>query len=116
MVRAIGMTVLIPPRIAYSEADDNTGYTGLVGLTSSHISFHHWDCLSPGLLQYDIFSSKEFDCDIAIETIRTFWKCRVLSAVRIYRGECPRMTDLLVEDRGSLDGELMIPLEIEIGS
>ena len=96
MVEAIGMTVLIPPRVAYSLGEGNTGYTGLIGLTTSHLSFHHWDCLNPGVLQYDIFSAKRFDCDVAMNAITEFWRCRVTSAILIDRSNPLSVKSLVV--------------------
>ena len=94
MVDAIGMTTLIPPAIAYSPDENNTGYTGFVGLTSSHISFHHWDCLVPGVLQYDVFSAKRFDCETVLESIVDFWRCRILTTTLLDRGDSVSLRDL----------------------
>jgi S-adenosylmethionine/arginine decarboxylase-like enzyme len=95
MVHRIGMQIAIPPRIAYSEKPGNTGYLALVGITTSHVTLHHWDCSDPGVLQYDVFSCREFDPAIVLDCIERFWNCTFRTAHLIKRYPEFAVVDLL---------------------
>jgi S-adenosylmethionine/arginine decarboxylase-like enzyme len=95
MVSKIGMTVALPPRVGYSNRPENTGFIGIVGITTSHIAFHHWDCVDPGVLQYDVFSCKDFDPDVVMNSVRAFWRCSIVSSVLISRYPTFSIQDLL---------------------
>lgn len=98
IVKDIGMTILTPPQIGYSNEPDNTGYSGTIGITTSHISFHHWDCISPGALQYDIFSCRQFEETIAARDIVAFWQCSIISAKVMTRWPHFCIVDLSIAD------------------
>jgi S-adenosylmethionine/arginine decarboxylase-like enzyme len=85
LVRRIDMHILIPPRAAYSREPNNTGYTGFVGVTMSHIAFHHWDISDPGILHVEVFSCKPFEPDSVIEATKRFWDCRIETADLLVR-------------------------------
>ena len=70
VVDRIGMTMLIPPQVGYSNRDANTGYTGFLGITTSHIAFHHYAMPNPGILHFEVFSCRTFDTDHAVKLFR----------------------------------------------
>ncbi len=69
LVSVIDMQILIPPQVAFSH---QKAWTGLVGIVTSHISFHFWTI--EGYLQLDIYSCKRFDIPKTVTFLDNFWK------------------------------------------
>ena len=69
LVGLLDMEVLIEPQLKFSH---QKAWTGLIGIVTSHISFHFWTVEK--LLQLDIYSCKEFDKEKALRFIKDFWK------------------------------------------
>ncbi len=68
LVKEIDMQVLIDPVTKFSHAQ---AWTGLIGIITSHISFHYWTIEQ--YVQMDIYSCKEFDINKAKEFLDKFW-------------------------------------------
>ncbi len=79
LVKHLKMKVLIPARVKMV----SDGWTGLVGITTSHISFHHWN--DEHYVQVDIYSCKKFNPKLAINYINRFWKSTRVHALFIDR-------------------------------
>ena len=47
-------------------------WTGLIGIITSHISFHYWT--KEKYLQLDIYSCKEFNIEKTRKFLKDFWK------------------------------------------
>ncbi len=52
------MNIAIAPRCHFVQDEGNKGLTGIVCLTTSHASFHHWS--ETGLLMLDVYSCKNY--------------------------------------------------------
>jgi S-adenosylmethionine/arginine decarboxylase-like enzyme len=76
----IKMEVLIAPAVAFSQ---HKAWTGLIGIVTSHISFHYWTIEQR--LQLDIYSCKAFDVEILIHYLRNFWQLTEEHALFIKR-------------------------------
>jgi len=72
LIEDLDMEVLIAPRVVYSDLEGNRGITAIAGITTSHIAIHCWDEEDPALVEFDIYSCKDFDKDIAINFLRQF--------------------------------------------
>lgn len=68
LVTEIDMQVLIDPVFKFSK---NDAWTGLIGIITSHMSFHYWT--KEQYLQLDIYSCKAFDVQNAIVYLNKFW-------------------------------------------
>lgn len=68
LVDEIETKVLIPAQLKFSH---QKAWTGLMGIVTSHISFHHWTI--DEYLQLDIYSCKEFNKEKTIIFINDFW-------------------------------------------
>ena len=79
----IYMEELIPPAFKFSH---QKAWTGLVGIMTSHISFHYW--MAEQYVQLDIYSCKEFDRKKAINFLNKFWKASEIKALFIDRKFC----------------------------
>jgi S-adenosylmethionine/arginine decarboxylase-like enzyme len=64
----INMKVLIDPSVKLSE---HNAWTGLIGIVTSHISFHYW--IDENYVQMDIYSCKAYSRKKAIRFMREFW-------------------------------------------
>ncbi len=80
LVKKLEMKTLIPPTVVLS---NKNAYTGIIGIVSSHISFHFW--LDDGQLQLDIYSCKNFNKNEAIAFIKKWWQITKYNALFIKR-------------------------------
>ena len=60
LVETVGMKVVAGPTSVYVSVPGNEGLTGTVTLATSHASIHIWDNAEPPMVQFDIYSCKEF--------------------------------------------------------
>lgn len=68
LIKVIKMDCLIPAQV---ELSHQNAWTGLVGIVTSHISFHYW--VNEGYVQLDVYSCKDFDRKNAVAFISDFW-------------------------------------------
>lgn len=61
LVELIDMQILMDAKAIYCEDLGNEGVTGIVGLTTSHSSFHSWSEIEKPFINFDIYSCREFD-------------------------------------------------------
>ncbi len=69
LIKEIDMQILIEPVFKFSH---NDAWTGLMGIITSHISFHYWTIEQ--YVQLDIYSCKEFDIEKTKTFLDNFWK------------------------------------------
>ena len=67
LVRALGMQKLFEPIAIHGRF----GFTGIVGIVTSHIAFHYFD--EDKSLHFDIYSCKSYDLGSVMERIDDFW-------------------------------------------
>ncbi len=72
LIQKIDMKILDGPHLVYCDMEGNRGLTGIAIIETSHIALHSWDEISPGLIELDIFSCKNFDSNDVIDAIREF--------------------------------------------
>lgn len=72
LVKKIDMKILMGPMSTYLDKEGNRGMTGVCIIETSHIAIHVWDEESPGLVQLDIYSCKDFDKDVVFEHFGCF--------------------------------------------
>lgn len=61
LVSIVDMEILFDAQALYCEDLGNEGLTGIVGLTTSHASFHAWHMAEKPFVQFDLYSCKMFD-------------------------------------------------------
>jgi S-adenosylmethionine/arginine decarboxylase-like enzyme len=85
LVDKIGMEVFMPPICKFDTTEGNIGLTGIIGLTTSHISFHAWnksDKVKQPFINMDVYSCKDFNSDVVLKHMEVFgiidWKWQVI--------------------------------------
>jgi S-adenosylmethionine/arginine decarboxylase-like enzyme len=61
LVEKIDMKIIKGPFASYVNKEGNRGLTGIVMIETSHIAFHIWDEVRPGLVQFDLYTCGELD-------------------------------------------------------
>jgi S-adenosylmethionine/arginine decarboxylase-like enzyme len=61
LVDKIDMKIIKGPFASYVNKEGNRGLTGIVMIETSHIAFHIWDEVRPGLVQFDLYTCGELD-------------------------------------------------------
>jgi S-adenosylmethionine/arginine decarboxylase-like enzyme len=72
LVKDIDMKILMGPFVTYLDKEGNRGLTGVCVIETSHMAMHVWDESSPGLLELDVYSCKDFDPAIVMQAIQEF--------------------------------------------
>ena len=72
LVSKVGMVVVAGPTSIYVNEPGNEGITGTITLATSHASIHIWDAVVPSLVQFDIYSCKEYDINEVLNHLNEF--------------------------------------------
>lgn len=72
LISDIGMKTLLGPYAVYSDMVGNRGLTCIAAIDTSSITIHCWDEDTPGTIQMDIYSCKDFDINIAFDALKEF--------------------------------------------
>lgn len=76
----IDMEVLIEPVFKFSH---QKAWTGLIGIVTSHISFHFWTIEK--YVQFDIYSCKDFNVERAVKFLNDFWQVKTNKTLFVTR-------------------------------
>ena len=72
LVKLVGMEILMDANAIYCEDLGNEGVTGVVGLTTSHASFHSWHDEEEPFINFDLYSCKDFSVVDVLKHINEF--------------------------------------------
>jgi S-adenosylmethionine/arginine decarboxylase-like enzyme len=72
LVDKVGMAVVAGPTSVYVDEPGNEGITGTITLATSHAAIHVWDAETPSLVQFDIYSCKEYSIEKVLDHINEF--------------------------------------------
>lgn len=61
LVNRIDMKIIKGPFASYVDKPGNKGLTAIVMIETSHIAFHIWDEVDPGLIQFDLYTCGTLD-------------------------------------------------------
>ncbi len=70
LVNKIDMKIIKGPFASYVNKEGNRGLTGIVMIETSHIAFHIWDELRPGLVQFDLYTCGQLELDKVISIFK----------------------------------------------
>ena len=91
LVDTVGMKVVAGPTSVYVSDPGNEGLTGTVTLATSHASIHIWDNAEPPMVQFDIYSCKEFTLEQVMKCFDP-WGLIKAEWVMIDRNGAPTIT------------------------
>jgi S-adenosylmethionine/arginine decarboxylase-like enzyme len=91
LVETVGMKVVAGPTSVYVSDPGNEGLTGTVTLATSHASIHIWDNAEPPMVQFDIYSCKEFTLEQVMKCFNP-WGLIKAECVMIDRNSTPTIT------------------------
>lgn len=87
LVDLIDMQILMDAKAIYCEDLGNEGVTGIVGLTTSHASFHAWHEVEKPFIQVDVYSCRKFDHNAVIDFIASAFGAKDASFLFIDRNK-----------------------------
>lgn len=73
LVDRIDMKIIKGPFASYVDKPGNKGLTAIVMIETSHVAFHIWDEVDPGLVQFDLYTCGELNLsDVLLAFGETF--------------------------------------------
>mgnify|MGYP003335437126 FL=1 len=72
VISSVGMKCIGGPLVVHSDMEGNAGYTAVAILDFSHLAIHSWDEISPALIEFDLFSCKNFDIETVLTKLNEF--------------------------------------------
>lgn len=70
LVEKIDMKIIKGPFASYVNVEGNRGLTGIVMIETSHIAFHIWDEVRPGLVQFDLYTCGQLELDKVVSIFK----------------------------------------------
>ena len=70
LVNQIDMKIIKGPFASYVDKEGNKGLTAIVMIETSHIAFHIWDEVDPGLIQFDLYTCGRLELDKVISIFK----------------------------------------------
>lgn len=71
LVEQIDMKIIKGPFASYVDKDGNKGLTAIVMIETSHIAFHIWDEVDPGLVQFDLYTCGKLELENVIKIFKS---------------------------------------------
>jgi len=109
LVEKIDMKIIKGPFASYVNKEGNRGLTGIVMIETSHIAFHIWDEVRPGLVQFDLYTCGQLELDKVISIFKETFELDTLDYVLF-----DRENGFVVESSGTIPSQLEYSLEEEI--
>ncbi len=80
LVKLVDMQILMDAKAIYCEDLGNEGVTGVVGLTTSHSSFHAWHMAERPFINFDLYSCHDFPTQVIFDHLKEFGavECRYM--------------------------------------
>ena len=70
LVNQIDMKIIKGPFASYVDKEGNKGLTAIVMIETSHIAFHIWDEVDPGLIQFDLYTCGQLELNKVISIFK----------------------------------------------
>ena len=97
LVDSIDMKIIKGPFASYVNVEGNRGLTGIVMIETSHIAFHIWDEVRPGLVQFDLYTCGQLELDKVVSIFKDTFDVVSMDYVLF-----DRENGFVVENQGSL--------------
>lgn len=98
LVDLVDMEILFDAKAIYCEDLGNEGVTGIVGLTTSHASFHEWHMnVAEPFFQFDLYSCRDYSLETVFDHLMR-WGMSRANYILIDRD--PALDGVAVLDQG----------------
>lgn len=81
LVEQIDMKIIKGPFASYVDKEGNKGLTGVVMIETSHIAFHIWDEVDPGLVQFDLYTCGKLDLEKVLKIFKETFSVQSLDFI-----------------------------------
>lgn len=81
LVEQIDMKIIKGPFASYVDKEGNKGLTGVVMIETSHIAFHIWDEVDPGLVQFDLYTCGKLDLEKVLKIFKETFNVQSLDFI-----------------------------------
>jgi S-adenosylmethionine/arginine decarboxylase-like enzyme len=88
LVEKIDMKIIKGPFASYVNKEGNRGLTGIVMIETSHIAFHIWDEVTPGLVQFDLYTCGQLELDKVLSLFKETFEVVSLEYMLFDRENC----------------------------
>ena len=72
LIKKIDMKILDGPYAKRVDMKGNEGVTGMAIIETSHVVIHTWDAITPSLIQLDVYSCKDFNPLVILNSLSIF--------------------------------------------
>lgn len=72
LIKDIDMKILEGPFARRVDMAGNEGVTGMAIIETSHVVIHTWDACEPSLIQLDVYSCKDFNPAVILNSLSEF--------------------------------------------
>ena len=106
LVDKIDMKIIKGPFASYVNVEGNRGLTGIVMIETSHIAFHIWDEVRPGLIQFDLYTCGQLELDKVISIFKETFDIVTLDYILF-----DRENGFVEESSGTIDNQIEYNIE-----
>jgi S-adenosylmethionine/arginine decarboxylase-like enzyme len=106
LVDKIDMKIIKGPFSSYVNVEGNRGLTGIVMIETSHIAFHIWDEVRPGLIQFDLYTCGKLELDKVISIFKETFDIVTLDYILF-----DRENGFVEESSGTIDNQIDYNIE-----
>ena len=106
LVDKIDMKIIKGPFASYVNVEGNRGLTGIVMIETSHIAFHIWDEVRPGLIQFDLYTCGRLELDKVISIFKETFDIVTLDYILF-----DRENGFVEESSGTIDNQIEYNIE-----
>jgi S-adenosylmethionine/arginine decarboxylase-like enzyme len=106
LVYKIDMKIIKGPFASYVNVEGNRGLTGIVMKETSHIAFHIWDEVRPGLIQFDLYTCGQLELDKVLSIFKETFDIVTLDYILF-----DRENGFVEESSGTIDNQIEYNIE-----
>ncbi len=106
LVDKIDMKIIKGPFASYVNVEGNRGLTGIVMIETSHIAFHIWDEVRPGLIQFDLYTCGQLELDKVLSIFKETFDIVTLDYILF-----DRENGFVEESSGTIDNQIDYNIE-----
>ena len=107
IVNEINMKIFLGPYVKRCETEGNEGITGICVIETSHLAIHVWDNIPQPYAQIDLYSCKDFNHQIVIDSLKVLYGAKNFEVLTLDRNNNLKIEGKITEIVVSKEGELL---------